>query len=155
MQWRTTVSLFVPPSPSSLFKPTFRSLFFDSPANNLFAEGESACPGDILRRPKITFLPTPTDIYRYSVGGIHHGEFTFPHTYTRTRERVGCVAMGTHATDTHECLMPADSDFHPRRESAPPTSSRFRSARPVHPFCGQMGFSRPHPALTYSPRCCT
>lgn len=95
-----------------------------------------------------SYRPLPN----YSVGGIHIPTHIRSCTHAQT---CGVCDDEAHATGTHECLMPADSDFHPRRESAPPTSSRFRSIRPVHPFCRQMGFSRPHLALTYSPRCRT
>lgn len=109
-------------------------------------------PGEhILRRPKITFLPTPRIITSASVTANSHSHiYARAHSYAHTRECVGvCATTGTHATGTHECVMPADSDFHPRRESAPPTSSYRVRATSVSllvatPFCRQMGFSRPH-----------
>jgi len=139
---------------------TKRPMRADLPLSVLRFFGKRSIRRGRICSPRRHIAPTknhiPTDPYRIIASAeFTTGEFAFPHTWARAHthaQRMGCAATGTHATGTHECLMPADSDFHPRRESAPPTSSRFRSARPVHPICGQMGFSRSHYALTYSPR---
>lgn len=102
-----------------------------------------------------SYRPLPN----YSVGG----EFTVnshSHTHGRARARasarMGCAATGAHATDTHECLMPADSDFHPRRESAPPTSyPAFDPLAPSTLSVGRWGSHDPTPLSPYSPRCRT
>lgn len=140
------ISFSVPRSPSSPFEPTFRSLCFPicsrSPATYCADQKSHSC------RP----LPN------YSVGGIHHGKFTFPHTGTlaharasvrSVRRRDGRDSRNRHAWMPNACGQWFPPSTRKRASYLVPLSIR---SRPVHPFCGQMGFSRPHPALTYSPR---
>lgn len=102
---------------------------------------ESVRSGNILRRPKITFLPTPRTITSPDV-------FAFPHTctlYARMHEG-GVRERFTRPRGMHECVMPVDSDFHPRcRQKEKERISRVSpapalcSSRPPLPRAGRWG----------------